>query len=183
VHTYSYGFVDSFGETRYGRRIAEALGWPFQDLQIPRGYLWRVIDELARTNGCYADFTHPRQMAVIDEIAPLGDMFLLGHWGDVLFDNAGLAARTSETELVGIVVSKIVKRGGIALASALWTAWGLSGDFERYLHDRVAELLASIRIDDVNSRFRAFKSMYWAPRWTSANLSVFETKHPIHLPY
>lgn len=180
VHTYSYGFVDSFDETQYGRRIAEALDWPFENLSIPRGYLWRVLDDLARINGCYADFTHPRQMAVIDEIARLGDVFLLGHWGDVLFDNAAL---TSNNDLVRTCVSKIVKRGGIALASQLWTAWGLPGNFESYLRDRVAALLDRIRIDDPNGRFRAFKSMYWAPRWTTANLSVFENKHPIRLPY
>ena len=30
---------------------------------------------------------------------------------------------------------------------------------------------------------RAFKSLYWAPRWTSVNLAVFKSKHPISLPY
>ena len=29
----------------------------------------------------------------------------------------------------------------------------------------------------------AFKSMYWAPRWTSVNLSVFSSKKEISLPY
>ena len=44
-------------------------------------------------------------------------------------------------------------------------------------------MLKTIDIKDTNARLRAFKSKYWAPRWTSANLSVFEQHKPISLPY
>lgn len=40
-----------------------------------------------------------------------------------------------------------------------------------------------IDIDDTNARFRAFKSLYWAPRWTSVNLAVFDAVRPMSLPY
>src|SRR5690606_4545725 len=33
------------------------------------------------------------------------------------------------------------------------------------------------------AQIRAFKSLYWAPRWTSVNLYVFEAVRPISLPY
>ena len=41
----------------------------------------------------------------------------------------------------------------------------------------------TINIDDTNAKLRAFKSKYWAPRWTSVNLSIFEAAKPITLPY
>ncbi len=44
-------------------------------------------------------------------------------------------------------------------------------------------LLNRIDIENPSAKLRAFKSLYWAPRWTSVNLSVFEAAHPISLPY
>jgi asparagine synthetase B (glutamine-hydrolysing) len=88
--SYSYKFSGSFDETKYGKEISEIKSFPFTEYIIPRGYLWKVIDKLAEINKCYADFINPRQMAVIDEIRKLGDIFYLGHWGDVLFDDTGV---------------------------------------------------------------------------------------------
>lgn len=183
VQTYSYGFANSFDETAYGQRIADRQGFEFRRYEIPDGYLWRVIDELARLNECYADFTHPRQMAVIDQLRDLGDMFFLGHWGDVLFDDMGVSSTLPVDEQVAVVVGKILKRGGMELASALWQTWGLAGSFDEFLRDRISTLLREIDIDDANARIRAFKSMYWAPRWTTANLVTFSSRRPIALPY
>ena len=141
------------------------------------------MGELAAINGCYSEFTHPRQMAVVERVAALGELFLLGHWGDVLFDDIGMRGDAAFDDQVSATVGKIVKAGGMELASVLWRAWGLRGSFASYLRERVAGLLAEIRIDDANARIRAFKSMYWAPRWTSVNLSVFASRRPIALPY
>ena len=44
-------------------------------------------------------------------------------------------------------------------------------------------MLEKIDIEHDGAKIRAFKSLYWAPRWTSINLSVFEAAHPITLPY
>ena len=85
--TYSYEFEGGINETGYARQIAEASGWKFHDYKISNGYLWRKIEELAEINHCQSDFTHPRQMAVIESISGLGDIILSGQWGDVLFDN------------------------------------------------------------------------------------------------
>lgn len=183
VQTYSYGFEDSFGETRYGKRIAEAMGWAFKAYSIPRGYLWDRIEHLAVINGCYSEFTHPRQMAIFDEFDAMGDLFHLGHWGDVLFDDMGVPDGLSHSEQLEMMLKKVVKKGGLELGRALWAAWGLEGDFEEYLRSRVENLLNGIDIDNANARIRAFKSLYWAPRWTSVNLSVFADRHPIKLPY
>lgn len=181
--SYSYKFEKSFDETKYGRLISEVLGIPYKEYVIPEGYLWDVIDELAEINQCYADFTHPRQMAVIKEVSKFGDVFFLGHWGDVLFDSMGVDEELRFDELVNTVLTKIVKKGGIELAEMLWEHWELEGKFRNYLEDRISELLSEIKIDNANSRIRAFKSMYWAPRWTSANMNVFSNFHPIFLPY
>ena len=183
VNTYSYAFEDSFHETLYGQKIAAACGFPFHPYTIPRGYLWPVIERLSHINSCYSEFTHPRQMAVIDDIAKLGDLFFLGHWGDVLFDDMGVADTASFEEQLRVIKGKVLKRGGLELATALWQTWGLPGVFEVRLEERLRALLEAIPIENANARIRAFKSMYWAPRWTSENLNVFSSRHPMALPY
>ncbi|MDE6120630.1 MAG: hypothetical protein K2F63_02455, partial [Muribaculaceae bacterium] len=113
----------------------------------------------------------------------MGDVFYLGHWGDVLFDDMGIKDDASFEEQVKMLYKKIVKKGGIELAQSLWRYWELPGTFEEYFHERLRSLLANIDIDNANARIRAFKSLYWAPRWTSVNLSVFARFHPLALPY
>ncbi|MEZ4854637.1 MAG: hypothetical protein R2808_10430 [Flavobacterium sp.] len=70
------------------------------------------------------------------------------------------------------------------MANQLWQSWHLDGTFEDYLRERLSTLLRKIDISEsANAQIRAFKSLYWAPRWTSTNLSVFESVKPITLPY
>lgn len=183
VKSYSYSYQNGFKESQISNKIAEKCGFPFKEFTIKKGYLWGKIDELSKINKCYSEFTHPRQMAVINEIAKLGGVFSLGHWGDVLFDSENLKEAISEAELIQIIKKKVLKKGGLELALSLWKAWRIEGEFEVYLEQRLLDLLAKIKIDNVNAKVRAFKSLYWAPRWTSVNLAVFENKHPISLPY
>ena len=68
--------------------------------------MWNKIDELAEINSCYSEFTHPRQMAVIDDIEKLGDVFSLGHWGDVLFDSENLQQNYSDQDLIPLLKKK-----------------------------------------------------------------------------
>lgn len=183
VFSYSYKFDDSFDETKYGRKISELKKFRFEEYVIGRGYLWKVIDKLAAINKCYADFTHPRQMAVIEEISRKGDVFYLGHWGDVLFDDMRVKDDLTKDEQSEVVIKKIIKKGGVELAEKLWEVWGLGGNFKDHIRETVSSMLDEIKIDNANSRIRAFKSMYWAPRWTSANMNIFSDYHPVYLPY
>lgn len=184
VHAYGYAFEDGHDETEYGSRIAHACGFPFQDWKVPAGYLWKSIEQLAQLNGCYSEFTHPRQMAFVDRYAALGDVFNLGHWGDVLFDSMAVEDDLPVEQQVEIVLKKIVKKGGLELGTELWQAWGLAGEFSEYLTELVKKLLVDIDIpNSANARIRAFKSLYWAPRWTAVNLSVFESVRPVTVPY
>lgn len=184
VNAYGYSFAGGHDETFYGKRIAGACNFPFEDWTVPFGYLWKRIERLAELNGCYSEFTHPRQMAFVDRYAALGDVFSLGHWGDVLFDDMGVPEDLPFDKQVQVVLKKIVKRGGMELGRALWQAWGLAGDFDNYLTERVRTLLAGIDIPhSANARIRAFKSLYWAPRWTAVNLNVFESVRPVTVPY
>ena len=183
VRSYSYKFQDSFDETSYGREISKVRSYPYSEYTIPVGYLWNCIDELAEINKCYADFTSPRQMAVIDDVSELGDVFFLGHWGDVLFDDMGVDDNLNNEELIKNVIKKIIKKGGFELADSMWNCWGLEGNFKDHLVERISDLLDGIKIENANSKIRAFKSMYWAPRWTSANLDIFSSYRPAVLPY
>ncbi len=184
VHAYSYSFEGGHDEAAYGKEIAKVCGYNFQSWQVPSGYLWNSVERLANINGCYSEFTHPRQMAFVDRYAGLGDIFSLGHWGDVLFDDMGVPDDLPVEKQLEVVMKKIVKKGGIELGTALWQAWGLTGIFQEYLTERVRKLLLDIDIpNSANARIRAFKSLYWAPRWTSVNLSIFESVRPISVPY
>lgn len=184
VYAYSYAFEGGHDETKYSKKIAKACGFPFKDMHIPNGYLWNKIEALAEINGCYSEFTHPRQMAFIDQYAQMGDVFSLGHWGDVLFDDMGVADNLTVEEQVAVLFKKVIKKGGLELATALWEEWNIEGDFKQYLNERLKDLLVKITIpQSANAQIRAFKSLYWAPRWTSVNLTVFEHEKPIQLPY
>ena len=184
VSAYSYAFEGGHDETKYSKQIAEVCGFAFKDWRIPNGYLWNKIEDLAKINGCYSDFTHPRQMAFIDQYAQMGDVFSLGHWGDVLFDDMGVADDLTVEQQVAVLFKKVVKKGGLELATTLWKEWNMEGNFEDYLYQRLKSLLLKINIpQSANAQIRAFKSLYWAPRWTSVNLSVFEHEKPIQLPY
>lgn len=183
VNSYGYSFTNGHNETYYGKKIANACNFSFQEWKVPNGYLWNCIEELANINGCYSEFTHPRQMAFINEYAKLGDVFNLGHWGDVLFDDMKVDDDISNEKQVQIIIKKIIKKGGLELAESLWNSWNLGGSFKDYLTKRVADLLNKINISNANAQVRAFKSLYWAPRWTSTNLSVFESVKPITVPY
>jgi asparagine synthase (glutamine-hydrolysing) len=182
VSSYSYHFENGYNESKISESIANSCKFEFEKFKISKGYLWNSIKSLAKINKCYSEFTHPRQMAIVNQLKAKGELFSLGHWGDVLFDSTTNNQLTEEEEL-NLILKKIIKKGGLSLASQLWNSWSLKGDFEVYLKRRVKALLDDIKIKNSSAKIRAFKSLYWAPRWTSINLSIFETIAPISLPY
>lgn len=183
VMSYSYEFRNGIPETRIAGFVAKRSGYPFKRFVVEPGYLWNCIEALARINRCFSEFTHPRQMAFLDQYAQMGDVFSLGHWGDVLFDNMKMPDNLSLADQTRVILAKVLKPGGLELGRALWKAWGLNGDFDEYLFGRVHDLMKAIKIDNPNARVRAFKSLHWAPRWTSVNLQVFHAVRPVTLPY
>lgn len=182
VFSYSYQFEGGYEEISIAEKIADVCEFPFKGFKISKGYLWDVIDDLAALNKGYSDFTSPRQMYLYDKFENMGDVFSLGHWGDVLFDSMNLE-QLDKSEEQNILIKKLLKRGGLELANSLWESWNLEGDFMTYFKKRIANLLGQIEIKNTNAKLRAFKSMYWAPRWTSVNLSIFNAKKTISLPY
>jgi hypothetical protein len=182
VTSYSYSFQGGYKEHKISQQIAKACDFKFQAFEIPPNYLWDKIDDLAEINQCYSEFTHPRQMGVLEELKKMEGVFSLGHWGDVLFDKGGDEG-IQDQDLVDYIHKKVIKKGGMELAQSLWQSWGLEGDFKTYLNETTQTLLNRIEIQNTSAKVRAFKSIYWAPRWTSINLSVFAAAHPITLPY
>ena len=181
---YSYAFTNGHDEIKYAQQIANICRFPFQSWKVPEGYLWDKIEDLGYLNGCYSEFTNPRQMAFIDKYKSLGDIFSLGHLGDLLFDDMGIADDLPLAQQVEVLLKKVVKRGGIEVASALWKHWELKGNFQDYLFERLKELLLKINIpESANAQIRAFKNLHWVPRWTNTNLSIFESQRPMELPY
>ena len=179
----SYEFEDGFSESETGQDLSQRFNIPLYTQKICRGYLWNKLEELHKLNNCFTDFTHPRQMDAIHNWKGLGDVILLGHWGDVLFDQQAASKNIFYDEQVTHLKKKIIKPSGVELANDLWKAWGLEGSFESYITDRLDKLYNDIDIDHPSARMRAFKSLYWAPRWTSINLSIFNQAGKIVLPY
>ena len=85
---------------------------------------------------------------------------------------------------INVIIKTITKTGGPGLARMLWEDWGCQGSFDVFFKNRIADLLNKININhSANARIRAFKSSYWAHRWTSVNLSFFSAAKPISVPY
>ncbi|WP_250434160.1 asparagine synthase-related protein [Hanstruepera flava] len=182
VHAFSYAFEGGYPEHHISKQIAAACDFSFEQFDIKKGYLWEVIEDLAAINGCYSEFTHPRQMAVLSQLKQMQGVFSLGHWGDVLFDR-GVPEGTREADVIPLLLKKMIKPQGLILAEQLWETWGLTGDFKTYLIDRISTDLNTITIDNISAKVRAYKTSHWAHRWTTTNLSVFTAAHPITLPY
>ena len=184
VNAYSYEFTNGHNETKYSGKIAKACGFPFQKWRVPEGYLWDSIEELGEINQCYSEFTHPRQMAFIGNYSALGDLFSLGHLGDLLFDDMRITDDMTFENQINYLYKMTVKKGGEELGNLLWKSWKLEGDFKEYLFSRLKTLLLNINIpESANARLRAFKSTYYVHRWTNTNLAVFAKVKPISLPY
>lgn len=183
VDSYSYQYSRGIKESLFASQIAAASGFQFKSLIIPDGYLMPMVEQIGRINGCYTEFTTPRQFAFLSEFEKLKGTFSLGHWGDVLFDSPSIDEEADESQMVQYVTRLICKKGGPELARTLWKVWDIEGDFDEYLRSRITDMLRKIDINNSKSKVRAFKSLYWAPRWTSINLSAFSKNHEISLPY
>lgn len=182
INSYSYSFTNGYKESAIAKKIAKKASFSFKEFLIPPNYLWNKIDDAALINKCYSEFTHCRQVGVLDEFDSMGEIFSLGHWGDVLFDKVTDKELSNEKQ-IELLYKKVIKPKGLDLAKDLWKEWELDGDFEDYLKSRIEKLLAGINIKNTNAKLRAFKSLYWAPRWTSIGLTFFASKHQMSLPY
>ncbi|WP_375234798.1 asparagine synthase-related protein [Winogradskyella sp.] len=182
VFAYSYDFENGYPETKVAKQMSDICEFDYKSYKIKKGYLWNILDELVKLSKCQSDLTSPRQMAIASEFSKMGDVFSLGHWGDVLFDSYN-SEELAHNKQVEFLSNKLLKRGGLDFATSLWQEWQLDGDFKSYFSERISKALNTINIEDTNARLRAFKSKYWAPRWTSVNLSIFENAKPITLPY
>ncbi len=183
VLSYSYDFTGGVKEVKIARQVAAATGFEFMDFLIPKGYLWPKLEDVARWTDYGVDITSSRQAAVLDKLQGKGDVMFIGHWGDVLFDNMNVNDGLSDHDLIEVLKKKIVRKGGLNIAKKLWEVWGLNGNFEKEFDNKLLSLLSDIKIDNNNAKIRAFKSLYWAPRWTSPSLQVFSNYFPIELPY
>ena len=183
VASFGYSFQNGFKESSIAKKIAKVANYPFKEFEITPNYLWRKIDFAAQTNKCYAEFTHCTQLRVIEEFKNMGTKFSLGHWGDVLFDKMTSKSLSNDEEILEYLKSIVIKPIGLELAIDLWKSWELEGNFEEYFNKRLLYLLKNIKIDNINAKIRAFKSLYWAPRWTSVNLVFYSSQRPVSLPY
>lgn len=182
IVSYSYSFQHGYHEGSIARQIAKVFNYEYHDMTIPTGYLWDEIEALSRLTGCYSEFTHPRQMAMINEFSAMNGVFSLGHWGDVLFDTPTSQDLTM-TDAFNWLCQHLPVSGGKELAEALWQDWELSGDFETYFKSRIKEIWDAIEIENVSAKVRAYLSSTRAVRWTNVGFAIFKNANPIKAPY
>jgi Asparagine synthase len=180
---YSYAFDGGHDETIYGKKMSDLLGFDFDTYKVKEGQLWTYVDRLAARNECYSEFTHARQYAFHDILSSKGGTFLLGHGGDLYFDDMGVPSNLKDDEIMKVLWSRIVKKSGFELATNMWEHWGMQGDFREFLESELKKCLAGIDIPDANAKLRAFKSLYYVPRWTCVNLQIFQDFGPVVIPY
>jgi asparagine synthetase B (glutamine-hydrolysing) len=181
----TYSFENGFDETRIGKQISECFSIPIKSYIIPRGYIWNQLEEFIQLNALLTEFTHPRQTAILSKYRNEKNKILLGHWGDVLFDVPITQSRREPhlDEQVSILIKKFSNEGGRELAEDLWNLWCLPDTFQEYIEAVFDKQYRKINIDKPSARMRAFKSLYWAPRFTSVNLKIFQNLGELVLPY
>lgn len=180
-YSYQHGADD---ENKYASAVARVMAYNYQPFMIPQGYLWSRIEKLAEINQCYAEFTNPRQMSIYNQVKDFGDIFLLGHCGDLFFDGMGVNDALPQDQLKDLIVKKHLKPGGVELAERLWAAFSLPGNYSDYIRDRLHSTLSEVNIpQNANSTLRAHKTEYYIHRWSIINLSVFADQREISLPF
>ncbi len=182
INSYSYEFEGGIKEVRFAKAIAKLKNLPFNEFVIPKGYLWNKIDELTKIVHYDIEYTHSRQIAVMDELEKLGDIFLLGHGGEI-FKAAKVKKDLSDERIVDHLYDMYVSAAGQKLGKELWDYWGLEGNFREYVTEVFNEQLKKINIKEVNPKLRAFTFCFIAHRKNHVNINIFERQKEIYLPF
>ena len=182
---YSYGYTGDSIETRIARKVAAARRLPFEALTVP-SYLFDQIEDVLRCVEGFQDLTQCRQAIVAARLAAGADRVLAAHWGDVWFDDAGLAGfpAPGTDRLVEHCLKKIRKPGAEWLETNVCAPHVDGGDVERTLDAFVREDLRRLEaIEDPDFRVKAFKTDAWSFRWTLASLRMFQAGAFPRLPF
>lgn len=182
VIAYSYEFANGVKEIKYAKQIAEICGWEFHSFTIPKGYLWKKLDLISKVNDCKTEFTHPRQMAVLEEVSYFGELFLSGSMGDLLFDSHG-PSNLKNKNPIELIKTHTLKPSGVEIASEFWNYWSLKDSFETYYYQKIERQVNKINIKNLSGLLRAFKSMYYVRNWTNVNMEFFTHFKTVYAPY
>jgi asparagine synthase (glutamine-hydrolysing) len=176
---YSYGYSDDSVETHIARQVAAARQIPFRSFTI-RPYLFENLERILGWTEGFQDITQPRQAFVRDEIAACSDILIAALWGDVWFDQMGLAAYSADslsTEQIAKHTSKKIKKDGRAwLIEHLVQPQLGREDVESLTASFVGDALHPLEyISDPDFRVKAFKTANWSFRWSLSPIRVFQS--------
>ncbi len=183
VISFSYEFEGGLEETQYAKRIAEICGFEFHSFKIPNGYIWDEISQLSSITKCKTEFTHPRQMAVMEEVSSFGDILISGSMGDLLFDSFDIPDTSTPNAILNYIMSIICKPAGIELSEDLWEHWKLGGSSVNSIRLILKNKLEALSISNPASLIRAFKIENYVQNWTNVNLDVFSNYIKTCAPY
>lgn len=181
---YSYGYSRSSVELRVARRVARARGLDLLELVVPPYLLDRIDDVVGSVEG-FAGLSVPRQIGVSEAIAPLGDLIVGGHLGDLWFDapDVPVASSTKPGLLVEPAFAAFAKRGREWLLDRL-CAPRLGRDPGSLLRELLrAELERLPDLGDPRVQLRALKTDQWSFRWTLAGTRGYHLARATLLPF
>ena len=183
IVTYSYEFEHGISETKYAEKIAKLFDWEFHKFIIKEGYLWQKIEELANINRCRAEFTHPRQMAILEKVSKMGEILLSGSMGDLLFESFSINKFSEKDSQRDFIIKNIIKKSGFDFALDFWQFWSIEGDFNNYINQVIDHHINKINIENPSSKIKAIKTEYYVKNWTNTNLQIFNHFIPTFAPY
>lgn len=191
---YSYGYSDDSAETAIARQVAAARRLPFQSLII-QPYLFERLPLVMASLEGFQDVTQARQASVIKELGQHADAVIAAHWGDVWFDDMGLADSHNHSgramhqpagpdPIHDYAIKKMVKGGRQWLLDHLCQAQ-LQGQSPAALMDRFigASLQEVAHISEPDFRMKALKSEQWSARWTTTSMRMFQAAAFPRLPF
>lgn len=193
TRSYAYGYTPDSVETRLAGQIARTRSLTFTAHTIGP-YLFERLLEITRMLHGSQDLTLARQMSINGWMHEQADAVLSGLWGDVWCDQMGLANYPTIDELpTGVTLAihvhnKTIKNGHRWLIEHL-----VIPNFDRVslATDVDALLLAATEagmkqfagIADPDFQVKAYKTTYWAFRWSNASLRGFDAGAVARVPY
>jgi hypothetical protein len=189
---YSYGYGKNSVETRIARQVAAARHLPFHSFAI-QPYLFERLPLVMACLEGFQDVTQARQASIIRELDQHAEVVIAAHWGDVWFDDMGLADdgtnrathhRTDYDPLHAHALKKMVKGGRQWLLDNVCQAQ-IGDQYPATILDQLIEAsLAEVsHIAEPDFRVKTMKAEQWSARWTTASLRMFQAVVFPRLPF
>ncbi|MCB0698570.1 MAG: hypothetical protein H6551_09640 [Chitinophagales bacterium] len=169
LKAFSYGYTDTSPELKIAKQVADSRAIEIHAYTMPN-YLFDKLDTITEAVELFQYVDGTRQASAEEWLRENSDVVVGGHWGDVWMDSAHI---TNENELQNAFGTKIIKRGSDWLLKNVCVTQ--INNSERLLQDYFYRFTNKYsHIDDVDFRFKIYKTDQWSFRWTVASLRMYQ---------